>query len=135
MRKGYKPKVKISSHNIVPPHEGSSIKKEEKEQTKSFGRIIDELLDNPKIMMIQAGKIIQETKEEMEKVMNKNKKLEEEIIEKDKKIAYLRGKIDGLEKQLVSKGSTNIIEEIINKMISKKITPNQARELLWFDKR
>lgn len=98
MKKGYRPKVKISSHNMVPPHGGSSIKKEEKEQMKSFGTIIDELLDNPPIIMAQAGKIIKETKEEVNKLVNKNKKQEEALIEKDKEIAYLKGKVDTMEK-------------------------------------
>lgn len=97
MKKGYKPKVKISSHNMVPPHGESSIMREEKKQNKSFGTIIDELLDDPKIMMVQAARIIQETKEEMEKVMNKNKKLEEALIHKDREIEYYKGQRDALQ--------------------------------------
>ena len=69
----------------------------EKDQNKSFGTIIDELLNNPEIMMVQAGKIIKEAKEEAEKVVNKNKKLEEALIEKDKEIAYLKGKVDTMQ--------------------------------------
>lgn len=98
MKKGYRPKVKISSHNMVPPHGDSSIKKEEKKQTKSFGTIIDELLDNPQIMMVQAGKIIKKAKEELDELVDKNKKQEEALIEKDKEIAYLKGKADTMEK-------------------------------------
>ena len=78
MKDGYRPKGDISSDNLVPPH----IMNEEKSQKKSFGTIIDELLSNPEVMMIQAGRIIEEAKKEAEKVVNKNKELEAEIIEK-----------------------------------------------------
>lgn len=71
---------------------------EEKQSNKSFGAIIDELLNNPQVMMVQAGKIIEEAKKEAEKVVNKNKELEAEIIEKDKEISYLKGKADTMEK-------------------------------------
>ncbi len=94
MKDGYRPKGDISSDNLVPPH----IMNEEKSQKKSFGTIIDELLSNPEVMMIQAGRIIEEAKKEAEKVVNKNKELEAEIIEKDKEISYLKGKADTMEK-------------------------------------
>ncbi len=70
---------------------------EEKQSNKSFGAIIDELLNNPQVMMVQAGKIIEEAKKEAEKVVNKNKELEAEIIEKDKEISYLKGKVDTMQ--------------------------------------
>lgn len=98
MKDGYRPKGDISSDNLVPPHGGSSIMNEEKSQKKSFGTIIDELLNNPEVMMVQAGRIIEEAKKEAEKVVNKNKELEAEIIEKDKEISYLKGKVDTMEK-------------------------------------
>ena len=94
MNRGYRPKGDISSDNLVPPH----IMNEEKKQKKSFGAIIDELLNNPQVMMVQAGKIIEEAKKEAEKVVNKNKELEAEIIEKDKEISYLKGRADTMEK-------------------------------------
>ena len=97
MNKGYRPKGDISPDNLVPPHGGSSIMNEEKKQKKSFGAIIDELLNNPQVMMVQAGKIIEEAKKEAEKVVNKNKELEAEIIEKDKEISYLKGKVDTMQ--------------------------------------
>ena len=98
MNKGYRPKGDISFDNLVMPHGGSSIMNEEKSKKKSFGAIIDELLNNPEVMMVQAGKIIEEAKKEAEKVVNKNKELEAEIIEKDKEISYLKGKVDTMEK-------------------------------------
>ena len=98
MNKGYRPKGDISPDNLVPPHGGSSIMNEEKKQKRSFGAIIDELLNNPQVMMVQAVKIIEEAKKEAEKVVNKNKELEAEIIEKDKEISYLKGKADTMEK-------------------------------------
>ena len=98
MNKGYRPKGDISPDNLVPPHGGRSIMNKEKQQNKSFGAIIDELLNNPQVMMVQAGKIIEEAKKEAEKVVNKNKELEAEIIEKDKEISYLKGKVDTMEK-------------------------------------
>lgn len=98
MNKGYRPKGDISSDNLVPPHGGSSIMNEEKKPKKSFGAIIDELLNNPEVMMVQAGRIIEEAKKEAEKVVNKNKELEAEIVEKDKEISYLKGKADTMEK-------------------------------------
>ena len=98
MNKGYRPKGDISPDNLIPPHGGSSITNEEKKSKKSFGAIIDELLNNPQVMMVQAGRIIEEAKKEAEKVVNKNKELEAEIIEKDKEISYLKGKVDTMEK-------------------------------------
>lgn len=97
MIQGYRPKGNRTSEGLEPPHASSSIMKEEKEQSKSFGAIIDEILNNPEIMMVQAGKIIKEAQEEAKKVINKNKKLEEALIEKDKEIAYLKGKVDTMQ--------------------------------------
>ena len=98
MNKGYRPKGDISPDNLVPPHGGSSIMNEGKSKKKSFGAIIDELLNNPEVMMVQAGRIIEEAKKEAEKVVNKNKELEAVIVEKDKEISYLKGKVDTMEK-------------------------------------
>ena len=78
MNKGYRPKGDISPDNLVPPHGGSSIMNE--------------------VMMVQAGRIIEEAKKEAEKVVNKNKELEAVIVEKDKEISYLKGKVDTMEK-------------------------------------
>ena len=88
MKEGYRPKGNATSEGLTPPHTNSNIIKEEKDQNKSFGTIIDELLNNPEIMMVQAGRIIKEAKEEAEKIINKNKKLE---------IAYLKGKVDTMQ--------------------------------------
>ena len=96
MKEGYRPKGNATSEGSTPPHTSSNVMKE-KDQNKSFGTIIDELLNNPEIMMVQAGRIIKEAKEEAEKVINKNKKLEEALIEKDKEIAYLKGKVDTMQ--------------------------------------
>lgn len=98
MKDGYRAERDISSDNLVPPNGGSNIMNEEKEQKRSFGAMIDELLNNPKVMMVQAGRIMEEAKKEAEKVVNKNKELEAEIIEKDKEISYLKGKADTMEK-------------------------------------
>lgn len=97
MKDGYRPKGDISSDNLVPPHGESSIMNEEKGQKRSFGAIVDELLNNPKVMMLQAGRIIEEAKKENEKTANEKKKLEEALIEKDKEISYLKGKTDALQ--------------------------------------
>lgn len=97
MIQGYRPKGNRTSEGLEPPHTSSNVMKEEKAQSKSFGAIIDEILNNPEVMMVQAGRIIKEAKEEAEKVVNKNKKLEEALIEKDKEIAYLKGKVDTMQ--------------------------------------
>ncbi len=69
----------------------------EEKQNKSVGEIIDELLNNPEVMIQQCGKVLKEAKEESEKITNRNKELEERIIEKDKGLEYLNGRIDGME--------------------------------------
>lgn len=69
----------------------------EENKTKSLGEMLDELLNNPEVMMKQCSEVIKKTKEEAEKIINKNKELEEEIIEKDKGMEYLNGRIDGME--------------------------------------
>lgn len=89
---GYKPKGNKNSEGLEPPNENSSISK--KENSKSIGTIIDELLNNPEVIMVQAGRVINEAKKAEEKILNKNKELEKQLIEKDKEIAYLKGKID-----------------------------------------
>ena len=66
---------------------------QEEKQNKSIGEIIDELLNNPEVMIQQCGKVL----EEAEKIIDKNKQLEEQIIEKDKGMEYLNGRIDGME--------------------------------------
>jgi hypothetical protein len=70
---------------------------QEEKQNKSIGEIIDELLNNPEVMIQQCGKVLKEAKEEAEKIIDKNKQLEEQIIEKDKGMEYLNGRIDGME--------------------------------------
>lgn len=71
---------------------------QEEKTNKSLGETIDGLLNNPKLMMVQAGRIIEDAKKEVEEVVNKNKELEGKIIEKDKEISYLKGKVDTMEK-------------------------------------
>lgn len=123
MEKEYKPIEKDKHENKIPPHGGSSIMHPEEKQSKSIGEVIDSLLKDPKIMMQQCGKVLNEVKEEAKKLADKNKELERSIIEKDKIILYLQGTIDGLEKQMNN-------EIVIKKLHEKKITMNQARELL-----
>ena len=53
----------------------------EENKTKSLGEMLDELLNNPEVMMKQCSEVIKKTKEEAEKIINKNKELEEEIFE------------------------------------------------------
>ena len=71
---GYKPKGNKNSDGLEPPNENSSISK--KENSKSIGTIIDELLNNPEVIMVQAGRVINEAKKAEEKILNKNKELE-----------------------------------------------------------
>lgn len=93
MGKGYIPKGRETSKGLETPQINSCVFEEEK-QNKSFGAIIDELLSNPKVMMVQAGKIIEELKKEAERQDKQKRNLEDKIIEKDKEIAYLKGKVD-----------------------------------------
>lgn len=72
-------------------------KNEDNQKKKSIGTIIDELLNNPEVIMVQAGKMIKEAKDEANKVINENKELKEKLTEKDKQIAFFIGKIDALE--------------------------------------
>lgn len=125
MKKGYKAMENDNNRkeNKIPPHGGSSIMNSEEKQSKSIGEVIDSLLKDPKIMMLQCGKILNELKEEVEKLANKNKELEKSIIEKDKIILYMQGSIEGMEKKINN-------EIVINKLHENKITMNQARELL-----
>lgn len=125
MEKGYKAMENDNNRkeNKIPPHGGSSIMNSEEKQSKSIGEVIDSLLKDPKIMMLQCGKILNELKEEVEKLANKNKELEKSIIEKDKIILYMQGSIEGMEKKINN-------EIVINKLHENKITMNQARELL-----
>lgn len=125
MEKGYKAMENDNNRkeNKIPPHGGSSIMNSEEKQSKSIGEVIDSLLKDPKIMMLQCGKILNELKEEVEKLANKNKELEKSIIEKDKIILYMQGTIEGMEKKINN-------EIVINKLHENKITMNQARELL-----
>ena len=129
MKKGYKAMENDNNRkeNKIPPHGGSSIMNSEEKQSKSIGEVIDSLLKDPKIMMLQCGKILNELKEEVEKLANKNKELEKSIIEKDKIILYMQGSIEGMEKKINN-------EIVINKLHENKITMNQARELLGLPK-
>ncbi len=66
------------------------------EEDKTIGNIIDELLENPKILIAGCNQALITTKKEAEKIEKKNKQLEANIIEKDKDILYLNGIIDGM---------------------------------------
>ena len=72
-------------------------KKENKSKSKSIGQTIDELFNNPYLVIQSCNNALVKTKEEAEKITNKNKKLEEEIIEKDKGLEFLNGRIEGME--------------------------------------
>ena len=71
--------------------------KSEKFENKSIGETIDNLLNNPQILLQQYEKIIKRIKDEVKNVLDENKNLKMQIIEKDKDNAYLYGKIDGME--------------------------------------
>lgn len=73
------------------------VEKSEQTKNKSIGEIIDDLLNNPEVMLQKCGETIKNLKVEAEKLENKNNELEEEIIEKDKGMEYLNGRIDGME--------------------------------------
>lgn len=73
------------------------VEKSEQAKNKSIGEIIDDLLNNPEVMLQKCGETITTLKVEAEKLESKNKELEEEIIEKDKGMEYLNGRIDGME--------------------------------------
>ena len=73
------------------------VEKSEVIKNKSIGEIIDDLLNNPEVMLQKCGETIKNLKVEAEKLENKNNELEEEIIEKDKGMEYLNGRIDGME--------------------------------------
>lgn len=72
-------------------------RKENKSKSKSIGQTIDELFNNPYIVIQSCNNALIKAKEEAEKITNKNKKLEEEIIEKDKGLEFLNGRIEGME--------------------------------------
>ena len=71
--------------------------KSEKFENKSIGETIDNLLNNPQILLQQYEKIIKEIKDEIKNVLDEHKNLKTQIIEKDKDNAYLYGKIVGME--------------------------------------
>lgn len=93
MEKGYISKDRKISKDLETPRTNSCVSEEDR-QNKSFGTIIDEIFSNPKNIMIQAGKIIEELKKEAERQEKQKRNLEDKIIEKDKEIAYLKGKVD-----------------------------------------
>lgn len=57
----------------------------EKIKEKSLGEILDNLINNPAVIIKQCGIVAEE-----------NKKLNEKIKEKDNEIIFLKGKIEGL---------------------------------------
>lgn len=71
--------------------------KKSNSKSKSIGQTIDEIFNNPHIVIQSCNNALMKAKEEVEKVNNTNKQLEEEIIEKDKGIEFLNGRIDGME--------------------------------------
>lgn len=73
------------------------VEKSEQAKNKTIGEILDNLLNNPEVMLQKCGEALKNAKEEAERLENKNKELEEEIIEKDKGMEYLNGRIDGME--------------------------------------
>ncbi len=109
MKKGYRTKEDRTSKNSVPPHGGSSIRKEEK-TNKSVGKIIDEILENPQFIMKSCNEALIKAKKEAEKVANENKTLEEAIIEKDKEISYLKGKVDTMKDVISELNAARYIE-------------------------
>ena len=74
---GYKPKGNKNSDGLEPPNENSSISK--KENSKSIGTIIDELLNNPEVIMVQAGRVINEAKK-AEEILKYIKTIEQKSI-------------------------------------------------------
>lgn len=68
-----------------------------KSKNKSIGQTIDELFNNPYVIIQSCNNALIKSKEEAEKMLDKNKKLEKEIIEKDKGLEFLNGRIDGME--------------------------------------
>ena len=72
------------------------VEKTNETKNKSVGEIIDELLNNPKLVIQQANENIKKVKDELEEINNVNKQLEEKIIEKDKELKFLKGIIEGM---------------------------------------
>lgn len=70
---------------------------EDKKVNKTIGNLIDELLENPKVVMAGCNQALIAAKKEAEKIEKKNEQLEKQIIEKDKVMEYLNGRIDGME--------------------------------------
>lgn len=85
-------------------------KKENKSKSKSIGQTIDELFNNPYLVIQSCNNALVKTKEEAEKITNKNKKLEEEIIEKDKGLEFLNGRIEGME-YVIEHLNLKVVEE------------------------
>ena len=67
-----------------------------KNDNKSIGQIIDDILSNPEMILKQANRIATKAKEALEKIERENKELKATIIEKEKYIEYLKGEIDGM---------------------------------------
>ncbi len=103
---------------------------QKKKNSKSIGTIIDELLNNPEVIMVQAGRVINEAKKAEEKILNKNKELEKQLIEKDKEIAYLKGKIDVMKDFINELKNTDIEYGSIETQLLEKKT----RRILWMKK-
>lgn len=111
MNRGYKPTGNETSKNLIPPNEGSSVmKSNKKKKNETIGELIDGLLNDPKVMFLECGNVLKKTREESEKIIDKNKTLEKIIIEKDKKISYLQGKIDAMKDVISELNAARYIE-------------------------
>ena len=65
-------------------------------KNKTFGQILDEILNSPEVIIFQCSKIIQETEDEAEKIKKENKILKKQIIAQDNEIYDLQGEIRGM---------------------------------------